>query len=336
MWVSSIGDHGMFLPGDDNTNAIRHLISSSKNLDCAVAFLGQKAERLLSETTSGGRIVCNLGSGGTNPNAIKQLLATGAFDIRNHPSLHAKVYIGQNGAIVSSANLSANGLGLEAEELTGWIEAGYKVTSQQELQSIHKWFSELWINSTEITNEDIRVAMEAWKKRQIVRPATHSHESLLQVLRENPGALQNRNIYMVISTDSMSEEAVQTLKNIKKKKKYGINVDAYENWAELPENSCFIDFYVGPRGGFRYYGLFKSPEKRILISFDNEDGEEETLYLCNKQENFIGYMMSEEDIALLKSKAAELLKSNIGVGDANGKYIPLIDARKILFSESPS
>jgi len=239
----------MFLPGDDNTTAIQELISNSNKLDCAVAFLGQKAERLLSETASGGRIICNLSSGGTNPLVIKKLLATGSFKIRKHPFLHAKVYIGKNGAIVSSANLSANGLGLEAEELSGWLEAGYKVTDQKEFKRIQNWFANLWKNSTEITPEDIKSAMNAWNKRQINRPTTNTHGSLLQELRDNPKSLQNRNIFLAIYTDSMSAEARQTLKQIQKQKKFGVNVDAYENWADLPENSYFIDLYIGPRGG---------------------------------------------------------------------------------------
>lgn len=331
----------MFLPGDDNTNEIRQLISCSKEIDCAVAFLGQEAEQFF-ETASGGRIVCNLKSGGTNPHVVEQLIDKGVIDVRSHPLLHAKVYIGTNKAIVSSANLSANGLGLEAQELAGWVEAGYKVTDQQELQSIQNWFSKLWDDSKEITDDDIKMAMEAWKKRQIVRPTTDASKSLLQALRKNPRELEYRNIYLVVMTEFHSDEATQALKEEvkylkQKKKKDGHNADAwknwdaYEDWSNLPENSNFIDLSVGPRGEIKYHGLFKSPDKQILVSFKNKDGEESELNMCYKQNDIFGYVVKGKDIVLLMSKAAELLKSKIGVGTTTCKYIPLTDARNILF-----
>ncbi|MDD2320421.1 MAG: phospholipase D family protein [Geobacteraceae bacterium] len=322
----------MFLPGDDNTNAIQRLISNSNKLDCAVAFLGQKADRILAETNSGGRIICNLSSGGTNPFVIKQLLDKGSFAIKKHPFLHAKVYIGNNEVIVSSANFSANGLGLEAEELSGWLEAGYQVTDQKELKSIQKWFSNLWDNSTDITPDDITVAMEAWKKRQINRPSNSAQKSLLQELRDNPKMLQNRNIYLAIYSDLMSTEAEKTLNKIKKDKKLGVNVDAYENWDDLPENSYYIDLFVGPRKGVKYAGIFKTPEKKILINFEDEDREKNTLCLCHKKDNCFGYVLSKEDQNLLKNKAVELLESDLSFGDSDAKFIPLMDARNILFA----
>lgn len=42
-------------------------------------------------------------------------------DLRQSDYLHAKVYIGQEAAIVTSANASANGLGLEGHEQACWL-----------------------------------------------------------------------------------------------------------------------------------------------------------------------------------------------------------------------
>lgn len=323
----------MFLPGDDNTREIQQLITESDGLDSAVAFIGKKAETLFSNVNSKCRIICNLKSGGTNPEVVKQLLDLQNIDIRDNPLLHAKVYIGKNVAIISSANLSANRLGLEADELNGWLEAGYKITDHQELKGINSWFLDIWKRSKKITPNDIEMAMKTWNKRQIVRPTIGSNISLFKVLRDSPEVLQNRNLYMTISTDSMSDSAIDTLNYVKEESKYGCNVEAFESWPELPENSYFIDFYVGPRGGFNYYGIFKSPEKKILISFMNDDNEDENLFLCYEQKNCFGYILTKEDKSLLKSKGAELLKSNIGIGDVDGKYISILDARSILFNE---
>jgi len=332
---STGGVKNMFLQSDDNTTAIESLIRRSDKLDCAVAFLGNKAESLLPKNNSDVRIVCNLNSGGTNPSVVEKLMANGRYKLKHCPELHAKVYIGNEAAIVSSANLSANGLGLDADELNGWIEAGYEVTDPEELKTIHTWFSNLWKESKKILATDIENAKHAWEKRRIIRPVAALNSSLLDELKKNPWKLENRNIYLVISTDIRSPEANNTLKSIRKGKEYGLNVDAYEDWDALPENSYFIDLYRGPRGGFGYYGLLKSPEKKILISFKNREKDEVNLYLCHKQADLFGYTITDNDKELLRERVDKLLDAKIGDGSRDeGKHIELTVARKILFPKA--
>ena len=81
---------------------------------CAVAFWGRGAEELTRGIGHDNvKIICNLKSGGTNPYVIEVLQHQ---NVRQNDLLHAKVYLGDNAAIVCSANASANGLGFEGRE----------------------------------------------------------------------------------------------------------------------------------------------------------------------------------------------------------------------------
>lgn len=329
----------MFISSDDNTEAIGQLIRETDKLDCAVAFLGKKAEDILRKFSKAGcrcRCICNLSSGGTNPYAVETLMKT-EIEIKNHPSLHAKVYIGEDYGIVSSANLSANGLGLEADELNGWIEAGYKVTDTKELSQMREWFNDLWNNKAEkIKKKDIENAKNAWNRRRIARPRPaiaigERSNSLLKELKDNPSALLDRNIYLAIYREQYGPEAKEKLQNIKKS--YPINICAYEGWDNLPENSFFLDIYVGPKGGFWLYYL-KSPDKRILVPFQYKDGTEGNLFLFFNIDNILGYKVDQEDRELLREKATEIL-SESNTDDKyiydDGRCIPIMNARSILF-----
>jgi hypothetical protein len=151
----------MFLVGCELTQAIRTLTKREK-VDCAVAFWGDGAERMFRRTSAWtSRIICNLRMGGTNPQVIRRLLEF--VRIRHCDALHAKIYLGSNRAIVTSANASANGLGINGASSATWIEAGYLTT---EVTPIRVWFEALWESSNAITDADLTAAEAAWSGRQ--------------------------------------------------------------------------------------------------------------------------------------------------------------------------
>lgn len=136
------------------------------NVRCAVAFWGRGSAALIRQT-SGGRpkIICNLSMGGTNPAEIRTLRLSA--DIRQSDTLHAKVYLSDVGAVVGSANASANGLGLEGSEQVGWQEAGVAL---QNIAPVVAWFEEQWALSRAVDEADLSEAEEAWKKRRSAKP----------------------------------------------------------------------------------------------------------------------------------------------------------------------
>ncbi len=151
----------MFLVGPELAQAIRRLTKRGK-VDCAVAFWGDGAERMFRTTAARtSRIVCNLRMGGTNPHVIRRLLDLAR--VRHCDALHAKIYLGSNRAIVTSANASANGLGIEGAASAAWIEVGYLTT---EVAPISVWFEGLWESSEAITDADLTAAEAAWSRRQ--------------------------------------------------------------------------------------------------------------------------------------------------------------------------
>ena len=117
---------------------------------------------LLKDATGQVRIICNLLTGGTNPQAISTLLARRNFEIRHSSILHAKVLLCADRAIVGSANFSANGLHYEGEELGGWDEAGIETRDPSSLSSIADWFETLWRSSSILSRSDLALAEARW------------------------------------------------------------------------------------------------------------------------------------------------------------------------------
>jgi hypothetical protein len=139
-------------------------LQSGRRLYCAVAFWGRGAATHLGLPRAGQdlRILCNLSMGGTNPAEISSLMTDGA-KVRQIDTLHAKVYIGDQEMLVTSANASNNGLGFEGLAQGNWIEAG--AIGPVQPQAV-EWFDQLWSESREITRDDLRKAKIAWAHRQ--------------------------------------------------------------------------------------------------------------------------------------------------------------------------
>jgi hypothetical protein len=148
-----------FLTGPSLHKAVGD-VAKSKRLRCAVAFWGNGAEDLIGAFERRDiKIICNLNHMGTNPRVIDRFPRT---RVRRNDALHAKVYIGDVHTIVTSANASADALGFDGVEAAGWIEAGLKFRTTQ--QVIH-WFNQLWDVSGKISDADIKAAVKAWLTR---------------------------------------------------------------------------------------------------------------------------------------------------------------------------
>ncbi len=163
---------GMFLTGNALTEEIERVLAG-EDLRCAVAFWGKGAKaRIPASHFGSARLICNLQSGGTNPHEIEALIKAGA-QVRMHARLHAKVYISNAGAVTGSANMSANGLGLEGREQSRWEEAGI---STDDTRDMADWFETLWTDdaTTEISPAAMAAAIEAWEARQQVKPTIAS------------------------------------------------------------------------------------------------------------------------------------------------------------------
>lgn len=148
-----------FLTGPALHRAVASIAKSGR-FYCAVAFWGDGATKFIGGFEGRDvRIVCNLNHIGTNPRVISKFPRA---SVRRHDALHAKVYIGDDYTIVTSANASANGLGFGSSTSDGWIEAGIKYETTEEVVS---WFLGLWSVSATISDSDIEAAVKAWLAR---------------------------------------------------------------------------------------------------------------------------------------------------------------------------
>ena len=145
-----------FLHGDSLSRGIRDILKG-ENPRCAVAFLGRGASTNFA-FPRGAQVYCNLTMGGTNPEAVRELFAAGCM-VKQVERLHAKVYVSTRGAIVSSANLSTNGMGAEGRN-AGWIEAGVFTS---EVAPIESWLDTL--HASEISEDDLKAAEVSWRVR---------------------------------------------------------------------------------------------------------------------------------------------------------------------------
>ena len=164
----------MFLKDSEAIRTAIHDLVTGHTVDepigMAVAFWGDGAERMLPS----GRhyqVICNLSMGGTNPQVIRQLMTRPDVEVLHMPDLHAKVVVAADGAVVSSANFSANGLWLEGAPSTGWQEAGMFIpAADPEFVQVYGWFAQRWREAKPVTEDVLEQAMRQWQARLVQRP----------------------------------------------------------------------------------------------------------------------------------------------------------------------
>ncbi len=292
----------MFLNEVDIRDSIRSLFSNSKKIDCAVAFVGEKALDFIQDNSEV-KMICNLESGGTNPYTIQKLIERNV-DIRTNPSLHAKVFIGDDKTIIGSANLSANGLGFEGDEITGWIEAGVFIDNEGVITEIKNWFDDLWEGSFEITDSKIEDAIKKWEKRRYRRAFNIdiNNQSFFELVEENPDVFKDRNIFFAIHPDEdASDEAYQAYEN--DRENYPDNTSFYENW-DVPDDAWLIDISYSNDNTPSNITIWKTPEQPILITF--ESGK---IKLCFKEESIDGIKLKECDKDKICNNFSKLIQN---------------------------
>lgn len=204
-------------------------------IDIAVAFWGSGAERLI-RADKRYRIIGNLTAGGTNPRVFRTLSQCPHTTLHHLPALHAKVAVFQHGALVSSANLSSNGLGLEGEDVKGWQEVGYEISAPSaDYVGVQRWFEKLWDDSRPVTEELLLAAERAWAKRDSSDP--ESDDSHPDTARSVPS-----------HSDPTLVESVLFEPFIKPRNKIRMAaswlVDAFAKIEEVSNTSRYVPAYV--------------------------------------------------------------------------------------------
>lgn len=192
----------VLLSGAELRQAIERVTCDAR-VSCAVAFWGEGGDRLLLNPERRElRVICNLKMGGTNPTVVERLIRSGV-DVRQCNILHAKVYIGEREAVITSANASMNGLGLEGIDQAGWIEAGMVMPANAAIP----WFENLWSASRPITSADLAAALILFRLRRADAPSNQvpappplagEHELISGIptgaVSEAPGSFQGKSL----------------------------------------------------------------------------------------------------------------------------------------------
>lgn len=323
----------MFLTSKEYIAQIRSLIDRSAQVDMAVAFWGKGADGLLPPCAENKlRIICNLSSGGTNPEPIVALMRR-QFQIKQLDDLHAKVVIGDGAAIVGSANHSTNGLQLEGAQSVGWSEAGLLTDDARNLDDISTWFEAEWKRAQPISDEDISAAQAAWDIRFANRPLPRK-TSIFDLCKSD---LIGREVYGVLWSEEASpaanqiyEEAVSSAKQSgQKNAKFIANLGFYEDWASLPRSASLVSFQGMPDGRYECDGIWRRLEEDEEIAEGSEDGPQ--LQFVLRQKTILGISVTAKDLKKLgKILVPRVEALSEKYSDGIGVIFPIHE----LFSES--
>jgi hypothetical protein len=313
----------MFVAPEDYKKSLTSLISEEKNVDFAVAFWGEGAQDLIPENTDHTiRIICNLTTGGTNPSVVRSFLTrirdgNSSLQIRHSSRLHAKVVVGSKQALIGSANLSTNGLGLEDESLAHWLEAGIHTCDLQEIGAAQKWFETLWQSDavSEINDEDLAAAQIAWDRKQNARPPLDGDPmSPFTMGKFSVDELRGRPAYVTIYRKWLSREAREAKEaeeqsaSLALKQAGKIDWWAYECWDGLPQAPAeLLGIYWGLKGKLLVEGVCTLVScKSVPFTYDN--GEDGWIELAAPRPQLLGRPFTTQDASALKEEISEFIE----------------------------
>jgi hypothetical protein len=296
-----------FLDGPAAEVAIRRLLSEAKFLRAAVAYWGDGAVgRLGIEglTTRDVQIVCDVLSGGCNPKEVQRIqAAVGSDNVKRCDRLHAKVWITDRGPVIGSSNASCNGLGSEADEMSGSIEANLFVDEPSTVSEIKAWFDvTITPRSQIITAGDLKIAQRRWSPRQPTRPLPEA-SSVLGLLKSNPASFRGRNFYVSIYKHERRGAAAEHELKEQKEVRHNSKIDCWEQDKALPPGAYVLDFDLGSNGRAKLCGLFRVVTDDHFIKTKGGGH----ILLCMRAKNFGNLALG--DTAIWESVASKAAKN---------------------------
>jgi hypothetical protein len=279
--LPSQGEEQVLIHGKYYAEVLQRALASASEASVAIAFWGAGAAASLFKGWDGRplRILCNLAHGGTNPDAIRELQKLTGAEVRQLSNLHAKVVVTDTQVIVGSANASANGLGFEGGELTGWRELGVVSREEHVRADAAAWFAEQWQAAQDITTADLLVASVRWKARRRVRIQPAAAGTLLEQTSESQ--LDGR-YYLVVYREGLSHRALESLKEHQatlgeiagsgKPSK----LDLYESWEDersavlFDGDAILLPVYYGSHGKIKV-GDAQKPLPDLVETYKNNN-----------------------------------------------------------------
>ena len=312
----------MFVIEQGYLQAVKDVLKS-QNKDVvylAVAFWGKGAELLFDSLPKGVevRVICNLTSGGTNPQTIRTLQALGfPVSVRQLNDLHAKVVCGDKVAVIGSANCSSNGLALQGQQCEGWREAGVVTKAAEVLTDVRLWLDTLWQAAQDIDEADLALAQENWDRR---RALVNKEDTCRFIFDERHGKdyWEGKRVYLAIHCgDKASNQAVQEYEKIKQREdrnataeNFGESIlSFYEQWPELPLDAVLVQVWYRRRK--KTAEVADECHRRLpaldLEYFVTETGDDSSLQITQVESGFGEFPFGEREVAAIEEKLNETI-----------------------------
>lgn len=314
------------ISGQELIQALQSQSLAGQDISLAVAFWGAGAPDRLGLTKGrNARIICNLEMGGTNPFVIATLQERG-LTVRHHPTLHAKIgIVGDTLSFVGSSNMSANGLGLEGSEQTGWEEVN--VLFDHVDPDVQARFNALWSEARKVTRKDLKAAEARWLARRTAAVAVADDAgaaSLWEAIATNSECLQGQPCTIAYYRE-MEEDEERDYRAAEReiRTEYGGKLTAFQEWDDLP--SGFIISACLSRKK-------KNTIKHVRVSFRQGGGpvyerDGTSFHVVESRTNLPGFKaLKGPDLKPLKSLILSYVDADKkGGGREESRLIPLQD-----------
>jgi len=245
------------------------------------------------------------------------------------------------GAIIGSANASANGLGEEDTEISSEAEAAICTDEPEVLRKASEWFNEQWKNGVLVDEPLLRQAKVLWKPRRGNRPV-RSKKSLLDLLRNNPDWFRERPIRLVVyDNEEMSEEAWATWERDKGKLYDSASLRHYDEigWMPLYEDdtgwdvarSEYVIDYNGDNRKPSFGGIWRVRQEKAFVPL--RSSKKHRLILLDESAAPFGLRFPRAEQNELGRQIKRVLAQENREPDKNGHYLDLAlnEAGKLLW-----
>jgi len=284
---------GKLVTGPELIKSLEKAFADQRTARLAIAYWGTgAAERIGIRKGDDVKVICNLSHGGTNPKEIARLRKLGV-EVRQHPKLHAKIGIVGGLTCVGSSNMSANGLGGEGNEVSGWEEAN--VVYSGDPMNVKVRFDALWESAQIILNKDIKGAQATWDENRKNRSRLNLSQrkgSLLDAIMDESAALDDARVFIALAFEATEDEQAQ-LEKVEEEliAEFGEGFDSYIGWEELPSDAYLVTFEVGlETGQITYTDLWRRPTD--IADVVRENGSHQVVKRIN---DILGLKLSKKD-----------------------------------------
>lgn len=278
------GQMSTFVAPDQYKQRLEQLLDDEHDLALAIAFWGEGAVELISSRPSKSfRILCNPKSGGTNPYVIRELCtlaknSDGRIQILQCDRLHTKVVVGERQALIGSANVSANGLGLGDQGVAHWLEAGVLTSDETVVGGASNWFDELWISNgvRSIRNEDIETAAKVWTQNRHAWQLPGDPQDEFDLRSFSAGDLEGLPAYVLLYRSRVSEEAVEVTEEFEAQQSESagaLDWWPFESWPVNLSDEKEVDhlsIYYATNGRIIVDGVCRMIGQRLPLQYADE------------------------------------------------------------------